>query len=181
MGLLIITAVCPAGKAFGQSSLDYYNQGIEYLRRGFVQEAANNFEKAVYLNPQYAAAFAALGTAYHAMERYEEAVNACKKAIELQPGMVDPYITMGSSHFLLGNPDEAMTAYKKAIDLNPNIPEAYYGLAQIYQLFGNPKQAKENGAKAIDLFAKRGNKAGAEEVENFLQTIRGSGATSTTE
>ena len=89
------------------------------------QEAINNYNKAIGLNPQSANAYNNRGTAHHALEQYQEAINDHNKVIELDPQSANAYTynNRGTAHHALKQHQEAVNDYDEAIKLNPQHAE----------------------------------------------------------
>jgi protein involved in polysaccharide export with SLBB domain len=59
--------------------------GVKYGLSGLFRQAAELFEKAIQLNPNFADAHYSLGHAYFDLGRYEDAIQSLEKAIALNP------------------------------------------------------------------------------------------------
>lgn len=59
--------------------------GIDVAQKGLWKEATHRWERAVELDPTYAAAWNNLGIGYEQLGRFEEALKAYQKALELDP------------------------------------------------------------------------------------------------
>lgn len=66
-----------------------YKEGVKYGVAGLFTQAAETFEKAVALDPQFADAYFALGHAYFDLKRWAEAADRLERAIELNPKDVE--------------------------------------------------------------------------------------------
>lgn len=62
-----------------------YNLGVKYGQAGRFKEAANNFEQALKLNPDYADAYLSLGHAYYDLHLWEQAIESLKRGLALKP------------------------------------------------------------------------------------------------
>ena len=62
-----------------------YKEGVKYGLAGLYSQAAETFEQAVKLDPQYADAHFALGHAYFDMRSWAKAAKSLERAIELNP------------------------------------------------------------------------------------------------
>jgi len=76
------TVVTPEALA---ESKRLYKQGVKYGRAGLFRQAAETFERALKLNPDYADAYASLGHAYVDLEQWDKAVDILEKALALDP------------------------------------------------------------------------------------------------
>jgi Flp pilus assembly protein TadD len=81
-------AVCAAAPLLADARSDAREQvefGINVAQRGLWREAIYRWEKAVELDPKYAAAFNDLGIAYEHEGQLEKARRAYEKALALDP------------------------------------------------------------------------------------------------
>ena len=89
LGLLVaLSATIGAAPAFADARSDAKAQvsfGINVAQRGLWREAIFRWEKAVELDPTYAAAFNDLAIAYEHEGQLDKARKAYQKAIELEP------------------------------------------------------------------------------------------------
>ena len=144
------------------NAYDLYLRGQEYLyrltKRG-VEHAIQLFEKAIELDPRYAAAYAACSSAYGQMYQYfsrEEAYRTKAQELSFKALMYDnnlpeAYTAMGLSYFSWGKFDEAAESGRKAIELNPDDFIAYWILGRIHLTLGNAKEAAELCRRVIEL------------------------------
>ena len=96
-------------------------------------------EKATTLDPNYAAAWAALALAYDFKGSFmslpglsEKAVEAGRRAIALNPTLADAHRWIGSALLTLGQFDEAIAAISEAVRLEPNDAGAHQSLARAH-------------------------------------------------
>jgi Tfp pilus assembly protein PilF len=86
--LLTLAVALSASSAFADARSDARSQvefGISVAERGLWREAIYRWEKAVELDPTYAAAFNDLAIAYEHEGQLEKARKAYEKALELDP------------------------------------------------------------------------------------------------
>ncbi len=70
------------GRKQAQAQVEF---GITVAQRGLWQEAVFRWERAVELDPTYAAAYNNLGIAYEQLGKFEQAGKAYEKALEIEP------------------------------------------------------------------------------------------------
>jgi len=86
--LLVAAAVLMASPAFADARSEAKSQvdfGVNVALRGLWREAIYRWEKAVEIDPTYAAAFNDLAVAYEHEGQLDKARKAYEKAIELEP------------------------------------------------------------------------------------------------
>ncbi|MGH8242590.1 MAG: tetratricopeptide repeat protein, partial [Steroidobacteraceae bacterium] len=141
---------------------DLYLRGQDYLYRltkRSVEYAIQLFEKAIELDPRYAAAYAACSGAYGQMYQYfsrkekyrEKAQEFSFKALMYDSNLPEAYAAMGLSYFIWGRFDEAAASGRKAIELDPDNFIAYWTLGRIHFSTSNYAEALELFQKCIDL------------------------------
>jgi TolB-like protein/Flp pilus assembly protein TadD len=122
---------------------DLYLRGQDYLYRltkRSVERAIQLFEKAIELDPRYAAAYAGCSGAYGQMywlfsrdEKYREKARELSfKALMYDNNLAEAYTAMGVSYFIWGKFEEAGASARKAIELDPDDFIAYWTLGRIH-------------------------------------------------
>ena len=96
------------------------------------QKAKDYFEKAIEINPTYAAAHYNLGVTFKELEDYQKAKECLKKAIEINPNYIKAHNILGIIFHELGEHQKAKDCYKKVIEMNPDSFDALSNLASIY-------------------------------------------------
>jgi adenylate cyclase len=131
---------------------DLYLRGQDYLYRltkRSVEYAIQLFEKAIELDPRYAAAYAACSSAYGQMYQYfareekyrNRAQELSFKALMYDGNLPEAYTAMGLSYFIWGRLDEASASSRKAIELDPDDFIAHWTLGRIHFTNGEFEQA----------------------------------------
>jgi len=161
----------------------YYCRGVVYYFIGIAQSqtiaydrAITDFNKAIELNPKYAAAYADRGQAYRELGNYNQALADSNKAIELDQKNPFFHLYRGNTYDGLGNYDQAIVDFNKAIEINPKYVGAYHSRGEVYLKLGNYNQAIVDFNKAIEinsiffpLYSSRGK--AYHELGNYNQAI----------
>jgi len=79
-----------------------YKEGVKFGTAGLFREAANNFEQAVKLNPEYADAYLSLGHAYYDMHLLEQAIENLERGLSFKPKDKDAADLLGRARMMLG-------------------------------------------------------------------------------
>ena len=142
---------------------DYYLHGREYFFR-FTKEtmaqARHMFERAIDLDPEYAAAYVGLGLTYfnewtwqwsQDPQSLEQAFELAQKAIVLNDSLPMAHILMGKIYLWKKQHEQAIAELERAIALDPNDSDAYAHLANILNFAGRSEEAIGLVKKAMRL------------------------------
>lgn len=141
---------------------DLYLRGQDYLYRltkRSVERAIQLFEKAIELDPRYAAAYAGCSSAYGQMywlfardPRFRERAQELSfKALMYDNNLAEAYTAMGLSYFIAGKFEEASASSRKAIELDPEDFIAHWTLGRIHFSRGEFQQAYDLYHRVIAL------------------------------
>lgn len=100
------------------------------LREGRYQEAIEEYQKAIELDPDSAELHHALGIAYLKLGDRTKATDAFKEAIRLKPGWAEAHYDLGRADYELGEYESAATSFEEAIRLKPDFFEAFIALGK---------------------------------------------------
>jgi len=105
--------------------------------RQSIELARQMFERAIELDPYFAAAWAGLATAHVYLFSWggrdpdlQRAHNASTRALELDPELADAHIAAGQSFSMEQRYGEAAAEFERAIELDPTLFDAYYYYAR---------------------------------------------------
>ncbi len=132
---------------------DLYLRGKEYLyqlTKRSVEYSIQLFEKAIELDPRYAAAYAACSNAYGLLYTWFSQKDIFKhraqelgmKALMYDNDSADAYSSLSLSYFIRHDYEEAISAGNKAITLDPDNFLPYWIVGRVYYTTGNYAQAE---------------------------------------
>ena len=78
-----------------------YNAGVKYGNAGLYKQAANSFEQAVKLDPDYADAYLSLGHAYYDLHLWEQAIESLNRGLALKPKDKDAVNLVADARLML--------------------------------------------------------------------------------
>jgi tetratricopeptide (TPR) repeat protein len=138
-------------KADPQSALIHNQLGAALGRAGHHDRALHEFDQAITLAPDYAAAHTNRGLVLKQLKRWREAEEAVRKAIQLGAKSPTPYIAMARLLDRVGGTMEAIDELDKAVDLDPSHIEALMTLADYYFESYNLREARKTAERVLAL------------------------------
>ena len=114
-------------------------------------KAIQFLERALEIDPHFAAALSSLASNYFVQGRYgwsasrkesfKQAKQFALKALEIDDSEPYAHILLGDLYLMQKKYAEAFSKYKKAIAIDPNYSYAYYCLERAYRYTGQPEEA----------------------------------------
>jgi tetratricopeptide (TPR) repeat protein len=114
--------------------------GQAFLKKGLSEEAINEFEEAIILDPRISGLYQNLGLGYTAVGRYDEAIAVLEQAINLKPDRADYHNHLGVAYLKKEKCKKAVERFQRALDINPYYAEACFNLALALVLNGVTKE-----------------------------------------
>jgi tetratricopeptide (TPR) repeat protein len=127
----------------GNASWAFKNRGHAYYR------AIADLDKAVEIDPRYAAAISWRGNAYQRKGDMERAIADYGKAIELDPLYAAPYNNRRDLYSGNGEFERALADYSKAIELDPQYLEPNVGRGYVHEVLGRREEAIADYRRAL--------------------------------
>jgi Flp pilus assembly protein TadD len=110
-------AASKSQEASERAAKDYLKLGLLQADGGNDEAAANAFQKAVSMKPDWAEARSFLGSALSRAGKYKEAEEQLRKAVSLKPDYAEGWYFLGLFLKDRGKTKEAEEAFKKARQL----------------------------------------------------------------
>ncbi|MDJ0762001.1 MAG: protein kinase [Myxococcota bacterium] len=123
-----------------------------------IESAIDLFQKALAIDPNYAAASAGLSQAYG--RKYlankdgmwlEKALQLAQRAVELDQHLGIARVSLGLAHVEKGNDQEALDAFNQSLILDPFSADGKAGLGQVWEVRGDIEKAAVFFEEAVDL------------------------------
>jgi tetratricopeptide (TPR) repeat protein len=122
--------------------------GASYIAKNDLGRAAENFRKALDLDPQLMNAHYRLAWIAEKQGRLREAEAEYQKEIEITPGHFKALYNLAHVYQMTGELDKERETLEKCLDADPKFPLTYFYLARLYFVRGERTQ------EAIDLVKK---------------------------
>jgi tetratricopeptide (TPR) repeat protein len=133
-------------------ALVHNSLGNLYADSECYDQALPEFEKAVELDPDFAAAYFNLGAAYYNVKDYGKSLVAFGRIKDQFPRDWEIYFYLGKVYKRLGNDEEALVNLLKASYLAPQQPFVAFELGLLYDSIGEVRRALECYYRARKLY-----------------------------
>jgi protein O-mannosyl-transferase len=140
-----------------QSWMAHNNLGIALVQSGRIDEAFEQYHKALEINPGYGEAYYNLANALLRAQRVDDAVAHYKKALELEPRISAAHANLAAIFLRRGDLDEAIARFKQAVELENGNATYHTLLAGALRRAGQEEEAQFHFRKAAELDPRRAN------------------------
>ncbi len=137
-----------------RAAVDSFEKGMEYYNKGFAsnyKKAAEQFEKALSMDPTYSQAALFLGRSWQGLFEMEKAVLFFRKAVEIDPDYLEARAGLGGLLLDTGSVDESIRQFHAVLQRNPEHSTALYLLAQAFRMKDSYAESIAAARKAIQL------------------------------
>ena len=141
------------GETMLPGAYELYEQGVGYSQsydEDSLDRAIGLFTRALEKDPNYALAYAGMGSAYaskYALTKDSEwirkAIWSGQHALQLNDRLAEVHVTMGKIYRETGEWDKALSEFHQAIDEDPSSIDAAYFTGQIYETQGKLVEAEQ--------------------------------------
>jgi len=129
-----------------------YDKGREALKKGKLDEAAKQLDKAVELHPRYAVAWHERGRVYEEQTKFDDAKKAYGEALKADAKLISPYERLAGMAATSQNWPETAEITDKLIKLNPvDYPQAYLYNSIAYLNLKNLDAAEKSARELIKM------------------------------
>jgi tetratricopeptide (TPR) repeat protein len=128
----------------------YLLRGRALRQKELHEQSAQDFESAVRLRPNYAAAYLELGRARSDLQDEARALEAFRKAVELAPEDAETRYRLGSQYLRNGKAALAADQLRVAARLRPGDRNVLYALVRALRSSGNSQEAEPLARKMAE-------------------------------
>ena len=132
--------------------------GIAYHQMMLLDNARQNYERAIKLKPTYVEALNNLGTIYYTKKSYRRAIGWYNRALKVAPEdskSASIYMNLGTAYFARKQYEKATDAYQTAMRIDPDVFERHGNVGVILEERSVEEKAKYHFYLA-KLYAKGG-------------------------
>jgi tetratricopeptide (TPR) repeat protein len=106
--------------------------GLLFIKSNLMQDAINQFKKAIEVNPKEIDAYNNLGMTYIKTGSYSDAIKILNKALSFQTGYADVHLNLGMAYYCEKQHLKALDYVQNALRINPDYQLAKYNQAILY-------------------------------------------------
>ena len=132
-------------------ALAHYEAGAALQEEGHLEEAIDEFNDAIRLDPELGEAHHDRGKVYAALFQHERAIEDYDEAISLDPTIASAYDDRGYSYGRLNKYQRAVEDYDEAIRLDPQSASAYNNRGLAYGRLNRYQRAVDDFDEAVRL------------------------------
>jgi tetratricopeptide (TPR) repeat protein len=133
----------------GTKTRAWNNLGILAAREGRTDEAVQNFQRALQIDPGFPIALQNLGNAYRQQKRWMDAQEVLQRALQLSPDNPETNYSLGMVFAQLNDTQHAFEYLQKALASRPAYPEALNNLGVLYLRTQRPQEAEKSFRESI--------------------------------
>ncbi len=127
---------------YPQEKQFHYDLGFAYEGRRRYQEALEEYERALALDPNFGFVINQAGYVYAETGNLEKAIQYFERYAAINPGQANPIDSIAELYFRMGRFDEAKAKYQEALEIRPDFTGSCRGLAYIYAIQENYQETK---------------------------------------
>ncbi len=144
--LFISLGIC----LFGQNSKQHMKAAEQFIENGYYEEAVQQYDKALELDPQNGQAYEDRAKANEFIENLENASNDYRSAAVFGTNSAENYFHSALILFQLTHYDQALVNIDNALSEKQKFHEAYILQCEIYRSTNNYTKALQAAEKALD-------------------------------
>jgi CHAT domain-containing protein/lipoprotein NlpI len=133
------------------SEFDFLKRGVDYLNHNDYQQAIEQFDRALEINPNFAEAYYLRGITHRQMDDTSKAVEDYTQALQIKPNLSEAHTSRASARSNIGDYKGAVEDYTQVLQSNPFDIEAYVNRGLVETRLGNNQAAIEDCTKALRL------------------------------
>jgi serine/threonine protein kinase/predicted Zn-dependent protease len=127
-------------------ALQYYNEGVQFLRQGRDLDAQKQFQASIQQDPEFALAYSRLAQADTNLGYDNEAEQASRKAVELSENLPpqERYRIVATHAGIMKDYPKALEAYENLAQASPGDSDVQFTLGSLYEETSAFQKAREH-------------------------------------
>ena len=124
--------------------------GVAMFQRGYLEEAAAEFQQVILAKPDDPIAYYNLGTLYLRRNSLADARRYLEQAVKLRPNYAEAWNNLGMVSAQQGQEDEAIKNFERSLEFRPTYVTALLNLGNLLRRKGNLPDAQELLKQALE-------------------------------
>ena len=155
VAVLLLAGLVVTPPALAESSAsDWVSSGNEKHKKGDLDGAMADYNRAIEIDPKCAEAYINRGNAKSEKGNPDDAIVDLSRAIEINPKFAEAYNNRGVAKGKKGDLDGEIADYSRAIEIDPNYAVAYSNRGNVFQAKGQFDRAVADFNKEVELNTK---------------------------
>lgn len=130
--ILILVNIEIPGYSAANPGQAYYTLGVVYSKKGDIVKAEDEYNKAVYYNPNLGNAYANLASIYGDQGKHDMALEYYHRALQNGADSASVYYNLGVEYYNQGDLDKALENSKTSLSIVEDDPKVHFLLGEIY-------------------------------------------------
>ncbi|AFZ36255.1 sulfotransferase [Stanieria cyanosphaera PCC 7437] len=149
---LLLTQLYP------ESAQLYYEQGLAYTKRNYLDKAIYSYLRAIEIEPNYLESYHRLGQLYLQQKKWEQAIAIYQQAIDFSTDNAFFFEQLGQIYLQQKSWSLAQQNYQKALEIDPQCTwlgyeqNRSYKIGQFYNHLGTSFEKQKKWNKAIEFY-----------------------------
>jgi tetratricopeptide (TPR) repeat protein len=135
----------------GRATKSWIDKGDALAKSGRNQKASEYYNKALEINPRFAAEWNNKGLAFAKLGRNQEAVECYNKALEMNPKLAIAWNNKAASFINVGRYQEGIEYCDNALEINPKLALAWNNKEIAFTKLGRYKEAILCNGKTLEI------------------------------
>jgi len=157
-------------KSSPNSSVAHGSLGRAYQEKGRLDEAVEQYKRAIAIYPDDYKAHYNLGVVYDQQGLLDKAVQSYQRAVQINPAYPNAHFNLGIIYQTQGLTDQAIGHFRKVTELDPADFEALNNLGVAYAVQGRLDKAKMEWEKVLEIDP--ANKSARENILKAREMIK---------
>ena len=124
------------------SAYGHFSKGWFWAQEENYQMAAEEYQIAVQMRPQFGEARNNLASAYFHLGNWSDSIREYEEVLRQYPDWSETYLNLGSAYYMGSRPFASIRSWEKALQLNPKLFIAHYYLGLIFDKLGRKTEAR---------------------------------------
>lgn len=135
--IVCLTAMPPAtagdSEPYSASAVGHFNQGVEYMQRGQLEQALSEYRLALSADNRMEEAYSNMGAVYAELGDHGSAIDSFKKALALKPNRSHTLNLLATVLYDEGRVQEAKETWGRTVGQDSNYIPAIYNLGVAFE------------------------------------------------